>query len=382
MIFKNCNIVLFDRIFHGNFSTENGIITSISDSIKEDGIDMDNAYILPGFVDIHVHGGGGHDFMDRSEEAFIAASDFHLKHGTVALCPTTLTAEMSELFTLFDIYNDVKDKCRARLLGVHLEGPYVSPSQLGAQDPKYAHVPRDGSFDEILSRACDKIAIWTMAPELDGAMDLIKRATEVGIKVSLGHSDCTYDDVVSAKENGATMVTHLFSSMSTIKRVDGVRVPGLLESALISDNLKIELIADGMHVPPPLIKIVLKCVPQENIILVTDAMRGAGQDSGPSILGSLKRGQDVVIRDGVARMPDGISFAGSVATADRLLRTMVESLGVDLPSAARMLSYNPAKALDREDEFGLLEVGRRADFVVLDSNLQVKDVYLASEKVV
>ena len=379
MVIKNSNIALLSGIVHGDIYISDGIIEGIEPSGK--GFVSCDDYIMPGFIDIHVHGGDGYDFMDGSEEAFKKICDFHLAHGTVGLCPTTLTATMDELKRTFDVYRSVKNKCSSHLLGLHLEGPYVSPCQLGAQDPKYAHLPSDKSYYEILDYADGAISIWTVAPELEGTSDLIQVARQYGIKISIGHSDAIYDDVIKAEEAGATMVTHLFSSMSTIKRVDGVRVPGVLESALLSDHLMLELIADGMHVPAPLIKLVLKCVPEDNLILVTDAMRGSGMTCGESVLGSLENGQKVTIRDGVARMPDGVSFAGSIATSDRLLRTIVNQVGLPVDKASRMLSHNPARALGVDDEFGAIDIGRRADLVVMDSKLNVVDVMLSGQSI-
>lgn len=374
MILRGGSIVYPDRVEEGDILIKDGCMYPSSSPLSgEETCDISGCFVMPGFIDLHVHGGGGGDFLDGDEEHFRAALELHLSHGTTALCPTTLTSDLNELYRAFGIYRKIEGCCDTRLLGFHLEGPYVSPGQLGAQDPAYRHDPSDLSYIGILEKGRDIISIWTIAPELPGAEDLIYLLRENGIHVSLGHSDCTYEDVLKAERNGADMVTHLFSSMSTISRRDGVRVPGLLESALISDTLKIELIADGMHVPLPLIRLVLKCVPEDNLILVTDAMRGAGAEGGTSILGSLSRGQEVSIRGGVARMPDGISFAGSVATADRLLRTMLEA-GASLPSAVKMLTLNPARALGRDDELGVISEGRAADLVIMDDSFTVRAV--------
>ena len=374
MVLKNGYLVYPDRVEKGDIEIKDNLLFP-SSSITSSGLDLSGHYVMPGFIDIHVHGGGGGDFMDGSKESFKKALNLHLEHGTTSLCPTTLTSSLSELYTSFDIYREVEREVHTRLLGFHLEGPYVSPAQLGAQDSKYRRDPDDLSYKEILERGKDIISIWTVAPELPGAIELIKELNKAGIYTSLGHSECTYDDVLLAIQNGATMVTHLFSSMSTITRHDGVRVPGLLESSLSLNSLKIELIADGMHVPLPLIKLVLKCISRENLILVTDAMRGAGSVSGKSILGSLKNGQEVTIRGGVARLNDGISFAGSIATTDRLLKTML-SAGVGLSDAVNMLTLNPAIALGKEKYLGSIEKGKVADLVIMDSSFRVKYVFI------
>ena len=374
----NARLVLQDAVVTGDIVIDSGRIQSVFVPPAPHDcrcIDLCGLYLCPGFIDIHVHGGGGHDFMDASLRAFREASAFHLSHGTTTMFPTTMACPLDELFEVFSAFRQAKPVCVSRLEGLHLEGPYVSPEQTGAQDPSYLHLPGDGSLEEILEKGAGAVRIWTIAPELPGAGDLIRRAVENGIAVSLGHSSCTGGDVLRAQVAGASMVTHLFSSMSTITRVHGVRVPGLLESALVSDSLYVELIADGMHVPPELIRLVLRTLPPDHIVLVTDAMRAAGQQSGKSVLGSLRNGQEVEVDGHVARMPGSESFAGSIATADVLLRTMAVTMGLPLHSAVSMLTANPAEALGLHDR-GRLCAGLLADFVILDDRLNVRQVYV------
>lgn len=313
--------------------------------------------------------------MDASLRAFREALAFHLSHGTMTMFPPRPWPVRLMSFLRSSQPSDRQSQCVSRLEGLHLEGPYVSPEQIGAQDPSYLHLPGDGSLEEILEKGAGAVRIWTIAPELPGAGDLIRRAVENGIAVSLGHSSCTGGDVLRAQAAGASMVTHLFSSMSTITRVHGVRVPGLLESALVSDSLYVELIADGMHVPPELIRLVLRTLPPDHIVLVTDAMRAAGRQGGKSVLGSLRNGQEVEVDGHVARMPGSESFAGSIATADVLLRTMAVTMGLPLHSAVSMLTANPAEALGLHDR-GRLCAGLLADFVILDDRLNVRQVYV------
>ena len=352
----------------------------------DESIDGGGKYLSAGFIDIHVHGGGGHDFMDATEEAFVGAMAAHMKHGTTSIVPTTLTAEDEELRQVFATARKVKSSADAEklpeLLGLHLEGPYVEPSMAGAQDPKYIKVPADGSWRGIVEAAQGDLLIWTVAPELDGADELADALRDSGIIFSAGHSAAKYDDVCRAIDAGYTMATHLYSSMSTIIRENGYRVPGLLEGALLHDEICAEVIADGLHLPPSLLKLIYKTKGRDRMVLVTDAMRGAGMPDGEYLLGSLTKGQKVYVFDGIAHMPDGISFAGSVCTADRLIRTMTKQAGVPLTDAVAMLTVNPAREIGASDRKGKLEIGYDADLVLFDDDINISAVWCLGVKTV
>lgn len=261
-----------------------------------------------------------------------------------------------------------------QFLGLHMEGPYIAESMKGAQDASYIRMPQDGSVRELFGMGKGVLRILTAAPELPGAELLAKEAKKAGVLLSAGHSDARFEDVERAVQEGYTMATHLYSSMSTIVRENGMRRPGLLEAALLFDELDTEVIADGMHLPPSLLKLIVKTKGMDKVILVTDAMRGAGMGPGSYKLGSRSAGQDVWSDGSVARMPDGISFAGSVATADRLIRVMHEDVGMPLWQAVAMMTKNPAKALDERD-IGVLRPGNKADLVVFDERVQIMQVY-------
>ena len=352
----------------------------------DESIDGEGAYLSAGFIDIHVHGGGGHDFMDGTEEAFRGAMASHMAHGTTSIVPTTLTAEDEELREVFAVARRVKNSREAEnlpeILGLHLEGPYVEPSMAGAQDPKYIKVPSDGSWRDIVEAADGDLLIWTVAPELDGADEMADALRDSGIIFSAGHSAAKYDDCVRAINAGYTMATHLYSSMSTIIRENGYRVPGVLEASLLHDEICAEVIADGLHLPPSLLKLICKTKGYDRVVLVTDAMRGAGMPDGEYLLGSLKRGQLVSVFDGIAHMPDGISFAGSVATADRLVRVMTTQAGVPLTEAIAMITENPAKEVGVADRKGKVEVGFDADLVMFDDNINISSVWCRGKKTI
>ncbi len=356
------------------------------DKACDETVDGGGNYLSAGFIDIHVHGGGGHDFMDATEEAFRGALAAHMKHGTTSCVPTTLTAEQSELCEVFDTSRRVKASSAAaqlpEILGLHLEGPFVAPEQAGAQDPKYIRVPSDGTWRDIVREADGELRIWTVAPELDGADEMCAALRDSGIIFSAGHSSARYSDVVRAIDAGYTMATHLYSSMSTIIRENGYRVPGLLEAALLHDELAAEVIADGLHLPPELLRLIVKTKGKERIVLVTDAMRGAAMPDGKYLLGSLKRGQEVSVFDGIAHMPDGISFAGSVCTADRLIRTMTKKAGVSLSDAVVMLTENPARELGVDARKGKVVAGYDADLVLFDSDINVCGVWCRGTRTV
>ena len=348
-------------------------------------IDGKGMYLCPGFIDLHVHGGGGHDFMDATPEAVRGALTAHMNHGTTTIVPTTLCAEDDELSAVFDSIAEVKNSPDARRLpripGVHLEGPFISPEQAGAQDPKYIKNPTPEAWRDIVRRAKGQLLIWTVAPELPGALDMCRELKDEGVIFSAGHSSATYDQAEAGYSAGFTMATHVYSSMSTIIRVKGERVPGLLEATLLRSDKYVEVIADGRHLPIPLLYTIKKNVPLELIVLVTDAMRGAGMPDGEYLLGSLKNGQRVLVFDGIAHMPDGVSFAGSVATANRLVRVMHREAGVPLHDAVRMMTENPALAIGLVDR-GAIKRGYLADLCLMDENFEVKKVFIGGEQTV
>lgn len=341
-------------------------------------IDLKGLYLSPGFIDIHCHGGGGHDFMDNTVAAMQGALECHMRHGTTTLVPTAVAGSLQELRALGNAVRQFQQSKEARVLpfvpGVHLEGPYISMEMRGAQDAVYIKTPSELPWQDVLEALGFPPLIWTVAAELPGVEALCQALLEKGVRFSIGHSEAEFSQVEQALANGFTMATHLFSAMSTIKRVKGYRVSGVLEAALLLDEIKAELIADGVHVPPELMRLTVKAKGVNGIILVTDAMRGADVPTGEYYLGSLKNGQLVHVDEAVARMPDGINFAGSVATADRLVRTMVQKAGVSIVDAVVMITKNPAEAIGLSQTKGALIPGLDADLVVFDEDIQIHQV--------
>ena len=340
-------------------------------------IDARQNYVSPGFIDMHIHGGGGHDFMDGTIEAFLGVAETHAKYGTTAMVPTTLTSTNEELMTTFTVYRKAKEMNinGSQFIGLHLEGPYFSPKQCGAQDPSFLKKPQAEEYNAILEASKDIIR-WSVAPELEGALALGQTLQQHHILPSIAHTDAIYEEVEKAFTAGYTHVTHLYSAMSSVTRKNAFRYAGVVEAAYLIEDMTVEIIADGIHLPKPLLQFVYKFKGVDKTALCTDAMRGAGMPDGESILGSLNNGQKVIIEDGVAKMPDRKAFAGSVATTDRLVRTMIYLAGVPLIDAVRMMTLTPARILHIDKEKGSLEIGKDADIVIFDNQININNTIL------
>ena len=340
-------------------------------------IDARQNYVSPGFIDMHIHGGGGHDFMDGTVEAFLGVAETHAKYGTTAMVPTTLTSTNEELMTTFTVYRKAKEMNinGSQFIGLHLEGPYFSPKQCGAQDPNVLKKPQAEEYNAILEASKDIIR-WSVAPELEGALALGQTLQQHHILPSIAHTDAIYEEVEKAFTAGYTHVTHLYSAMSSVTRKNAFRYAGVVEAAYLIEDMTVEIIADGIHLPKPLLQFVYKFKGVDKTALCTDAMRGAGMPDGESILGSLNNGQKVIIEDGVAKMPDRKAFAGSVATTDRLVRTMIYLAGVPLIDAVHMMSLTPARILHIDKEKGSLEIGKDADIVIFDNQININNTIL------
>lgn len=364
------NVVLKDRVID-YLGTED---------ISADGaqiIDAKGLYVAPGFIDMHTHGAGGADFMDGTVDAYLTAARMHAVHGTTLLYPTTLTSTNEALFASFETYRKAEEVNTdgARFGGMHLEGPYFSPMYAGAQDPRYLRNPRPEEYLEILDR-CPALARWSFAPELEGAEEFAAELKKRRIVASIGHTNATFQECDAAYKSGADLMTHFYSCMSTVSRRNAFRYAGTIEYGYIQDGMHLEIIADGIHVPQDLLHLLLKIKGVERIALVTDSMRAAGMPEGPSILGPLSDGQEVIVEDGVAKLMDKSAFAGSVATADRLVRTMVQIAGCSITDAVRMITENPARIMGISDRKGSLKAGMDADVVIFDEDINVRNTII------
>lgn len=355
------------------------------DAVVEDAqtVDGRGLYASAGFIDTHTHGAGGHDFMDGTVEAFTGACRMHLRHGTTTILPTTLSASTEQLVRSVKAFQQARKDMEQEQFqpGLHLEGPYFAMNQKGGQDPRYIRDPEPAEYEKIVELADGAILRWSVAPERKGAMQMGDYLTAHGIWPTIAHTDATYADCLEAIRHGYNHVTHLYSCTSTITRKDGFRILGVTESAYLLDELTVEVIADGCHLPPELLRLVVKCKGVDRIIMVTDSLRPAGQDVKESISGSKEDGQVCIIEDGVAKLPDHSAFAGSIATTDRLVRTMWKLAGVPLPDTIRMMSENPARLLHIEARKGRLLPGLDADVVLFDEEVNVDSVYYMGKRV-
>ena len=370
----------------GTILVNEGVITAVSENhIKENGaveIDARGKYVSPGFIDLHVHGGGGHDFMDSSEKAFLKVAEKHAEHGTTSMYPTTIAGDMEELMGILSLYEKAsKNNTKgSQFLGMHLEGPYFAKSQAGAQNPIYIKNPDSKEYKKVIDRF-PFIKRWSSAPELEGGMEFGKYMISQGILPAIAHTDAIYEDTLKAFENGYSLVTHLYSGMSGVTRRNAYRYAGVVEAAYIIDEMNVEIIADGIHLPSSLLKLIYKIKGPSRTALITDAMRHAGLPDGESILGSLTKGMKVIVEDGVAKLLDRTAFAGSVATADRLVRNMINLAGAPLIEAVQMATSTPASIMGISERKGSLNPGKDADILIFDENIQI-DTTIISGKVV
>ena len=346
-------------------------------------VDCRGYYVSAGFVDIHQHGGGGADYMDGAEDTYLRATEAHLAHGTTSVMPTLLSATEDDIILAVENYLRAKNdsRIRANLLGIHIEGPYISPYQAGAQKPEHIRVFDEAEYGRIAKAAQGNIKRWSVAPEVAGAKEFADFAKKEGIALSIAHSNAETTEVRKAFDWGYRHVTHLYSCTSTIIRKQGFRHCGVLEAAYLLDGMNVEIIADGCHLPPDLLTFVAKFKKNENIALISDAMRAAGENVSESFLGSASDPLPVIIEDGVAKLCDRSAFGGSIATADRLIRSMV-SVGVSIPDAVKMMTVNPLRMMGLDLKKGELKAGFDADVCVFDGDINIKTVICGGRLVI
>jgi len=337
-------------------------------------IDARDKYITPGFIDMHVHGGGGFDIMDGEYEAIKQVAITHSSFGTTAFLPTTMTMGKDKIIKSLRSINEAftKGTGAAEILGVHLEGPYINPEKKGAQKEEYIKRATIEEFLEFKKASGNLIRLITIAPEMPGAIRFIHLLNKHKVIVSVGHSNATYDQVGEGIKAGLSHVTHTFNAMRGLDH----REPGVVGAALSSPKLILEIIADLIHIHPAVIKIIIQAKGIEKIVLVTDAIRVVGKPEGTYDLG----GQEVTVIKGRARLKDG-TLAGSVLTMDKAVRNLINNVGVSLSEAIQMATINPAKCLGIEDEKGSLELGKDADIVILDKRLEI-DITMVKGKMI
>jgi len=337
-------------------------------------IEGKDKYIVPGYIDIHVHGGGGSDVMDGDYEAINQIAITHSHFGTTSFLPTTMTMSKDKIIrSLRSICEAVKKgTAGAEILGIHMEGPYINPEKKGAQKEEDIKKISIEEFLEFNQASGNLIRLVTIAPEMPGAIGLIKYLYKQGIIASAGHTNATYVQTQAGIKVGLSHVTHTFNAMRGLHH----REPGVVGAALASPELTVEVIADGIHLHPVVMKILIQAKESEKVVLITDAMRATGLKEGTYDLG----GQEVTVNKGQARLKDG-TLAGSVLTMDKAVQNMVNKVGIQLPKAIQMASFNPAKSIGIDDKKGSLELGKDADIVILNKNLETELTIVAGKVV-
>ena len=378
ILIKNGKVILEDRIEQADVLIEDGKFIKIGNIEEEcsNVLDVHGLYVSPGFIDIHSHGGNGFAYMTGTLEAFKAATTLHMQHGATSIVPTTVAADIDYTIEFLHKFDQLKDnkEIPVRMLGVHLEGPYLALEQKGAIPAQYIKNPQKEEYLKILN-ASKNILRWTIAPELEGAYALGDELQSRGINASIGHSNAEDFQVHEAVQHGFRSVTHMYSMTSSIVRKNCYRHPGINEAAYLEDDLYIEAIADGHHLPDTLLRLMVKNKGYDKMILVTDSMSAAGFGDGLFYLGNPEDHHQVLIKNGVGFMPDMSSFAGSVACTDQLVRTMLK-IGVPINQAVKMLSLNPAKLLHKDEELGSIAIGKRADLLIFDESIDMKYVFV------
>ncbi|MBO4275382.1 N-acetylglucosamine-6-phosphate deacetylase [Microbispora triticiradicis] len=362
---SDARVVTPDGVHDGWLTIEDGRITHIGrGQAPRDGHGLGGRTVVPGFVDIHSHGGAGGSFPDGDPETAAAAAALHLGRGSTTLVASLVTAAPGTLARAASVLADL---CEQGLVaGIHFEGPYIARSRCGAHEPTLLREPDVAEFRALVKAGRGHVRMLTIAPELPSALDVVREAAAEGVVAALGHSDATYEQTLDGVEAGATVATHLYNALPPL----GHRAPGPVAALLQDERVTVELINDGVHVHPAMLRLAMDAAGADRTALITDAMAAAGMGDGRYPLGPMT----VDVKDGVARLAEGGAIAGSTLTMDVAFRRTVREVGRSLVDAARMASLTPARVLGLDGETGSITVGKHADLVVLDEDLGVAGV--------
>lgn len=375
MLIKDCNIIYLDKIEKGSVLVEDGKIKEINPTniTSTEVINGDGLYLSPGFINVHIHGAAGHDTMDGTFEAINEIAKSIVKNGTTAFTPTTMTVAPESIKKAMEVIKEAKlnGTDGALVLGAHLEGPFISPAAIGAQNPNYLQKPDINTYMKMVGDCEDAVVSITVAPEVDGAKELIKELTSRGVVCSIGHTKATYEEAVEGIECGCSHSTHLFNAMTPFAH----REAGVV-GAIFDTDITTETITDGIHISYPSLRIAYKQKTTDKVLLVTDSMMACCMPDGIYSLG----GQDVIVSDGAARLTSG-ALAGSILTLDKAIDNVNKNTDLPLYEIVKMATFNGAKHCKVEDKKGLIKEGYDADLVLFDENIDVKTV-LVNGKVV
>lgn len=364
---------------HSAIDVVDGKIAEIYDALPPEGpgftqIDGRGAYAAPGFIDLHVHGGGGVEFMNASPEEIRRGCAAHARHGSTTILPTTLAAPLEPTLRMIRAVRQAQSLTQeCTIAGVHLEGPFLSRAQSGAQSPDALALPTPDLWEPLLDEWPGGVRLMGAAPELPGAMELGDALAQRGITASIAHSDADYTCCMQALDHGYRDITHIYSGCSMVRRRKGYRYGGVVEAGLLESDLTVQVIADGRHLPPELLRLIVKNKGPERISLITDALFAAASDLPDGAILRQANGMETILEDGVMKLPDRQAFAGSTATMDRLVQNMVKLAGVPLWDAVTMASSSPARVAGLTGK-GRLEPGCDADIVLMDRELAVTHV--------
>lgn len=375
---KSDKIITPSGVKKGYLYFDNQTIVGVFDEQKpaDKRYDLSGKYVSAGFIDMHVHGGAGHPFINGTVDDVIKGANSHLLNGTTSIMPTVSAGKFDTMAKAVENISAAKRSADAKgnIIGAHFEGPYLSAKQCGAQCPAFITKPVKADYESLIERFGKDIARWTYAPESDLNGEFCKYLTTNGIIASAGHTDATYEDMKVAINNGCNLITHLYSCTSTVTRDHGFRSLGVIETAFLRDELFVEIIADGKHLPPDLIKMIVKIKGIDKVALITDSLEIAGTDIKEGVMS----GTPFIVEDGVCKLKDRSAFAGSVATANGLIRVMVNDCGYSIPEAVYMMTAVPAKIAGLNK--GELRVGFDADVIAFDDDINVSDVFIMGKK--
>lgn len=338
-------------------------------------IDVNGGYIVPGGIDMHTHGGGGRDFIEGCEDAFREAINAHLKHGTTSIYPTLSSSTIPTIEAACNVCEKLMAEENSPVLGLHIEGSYINPKEAGAQNPVLIKAPVIYEYETLLSKyKC--IKRWDEAPELPGSVRFIKTCNMHGVLTALTCTRATYKDVVEAHKAGMTHAAHFYNAMPVVYKEHEFKVPGTVESVYAMQDMTVEVIADGLHVPPVMLKVVHKIKGVERMALITDSLAYAASE------GDVSAEPRVIMEDGVCKLADRSALAGSIATMDTLIRTCIQKANIPMEDVFRMASETPAKIMGVFDRKGSIEEGKDADIIVFDRDINLTYVMQMGNEVV
>lgn len=363
-VLTGASVVLPDGIVEGGRITVAGATIAANDPVQASTLDLPGHWILPGFVDIHVHGGGGASFSSGRTEDILTVIDTHRRHGTTTMLASTVTGDLDDLARQAALLSELAEQ--GDLAGVHFEGPFISPHRCGAHKSSLLRDPDPADVRKLLDASRGAARMVTLAPELPGGLDSVRLLAEQGVIAAVGHTDAAYEATLRAIDAGATVATHLFNAMPPLHHRD----PGPIAALLEDERVTVELVNDGVHLHPAILELAFHSAGADRVAFITDAMDAAGFGDGNYLLGPMA----VEVTDGVARLVDGGSIAGSTLTLDTAFKRAVTIDHLPVPDAVRALSANPARLLGAYDRIGSLEPGKDADLVVLDAEFDLVGV--------